>query len=173
MTILRLGLNQAHNPAQKTAYEDGAAQDRSSLGSKTIDTREAHDVPSQHGEAATGSSLGRGETGPLTEKKLPKSDEHPYAKDGNLEGEQMRAPGEGEVAEAVKSGGGGGHAEQESLTQNLDAKAEEHKQELHARGERTGAEIEEEENEDWTGKKADVAEALSGRGNKVVLAPEE
>lgn len=85
----------------------------------------------------------------------------------------MRAPGEGEVAEAVSKGGGGGHGEEESLTQNLDAKAERHKEELHARGEKTGAEIEEEEKEDWTGKKADVGEALSGRGNKIVLAPEE
>lgn len=138
-----------------------------------IDSREDHDVPSTHNEDATSSSLGRGETGALTEKKLPKSDEHPYAKDGNLEGEQMRAPGEGEVADAVRTGGGGGHAEQDSLTDNMAAKTEDHKQELHDRGERTGAEMEDDENEDWTGKKADVAEALSGRDTKVVLAPEE
>lgn len=167
------GLNQAHNPAQKTAYEDGVSKDKSSLGSTEIDSRKAHDVPSNHGEEATPSSLGLGDTGPLKEKKLPKSDEHPYAKDGNLEGEQMRAPGEGEVAEAVRTGGGGGHAGQEELTQNLDAKAEKHAEELHSRGERTGAEIEEEEQEDWTGKKADVGEALSGRGTKIVLAAEE
>ena len=168
-----LGLNQEKNPASKTQQESTTSQDKSQLGSKTIDHREEHDVPSQHGDAATASSLGYGDTGSLKEKSLPKSDEHPYAKDGNLEGEQMRAPGEGEVAEAVRTGGGGGHAGQESLTQNLDAKAEAHKEELHARGERTGAEIEEEEHEDWTGKKADVAEALSGRDSKIVLAPEQ
>lgn len=141
---------------------------------KPIDHREQHDVPSQHGDAATASSLGYGDTGPLKEKNVAKSDaEHPYAKDGNLEGEQMRAPGEGDVAEAVRTGGGGGHAEQDSLTQNMDAKKKAHEDELHARGQRTGAEIEEEEKEDWTGRKADVEGALSGRGTKIVLAPEE
>lgn len=85
----------------------------------------------------------------------------------------MRAPGEGEVADAVRSGGGGGHLGEESLTKNMEAKAEAHAVELRKRAERTGAEIEEEENEDWTGQKADVGEALSGRGNKVVLAPED
>lgn len=87
----------------------------------------------------------------------------------------MRAPGEGEVAEAVRTGGGGGHKDQESLTANLDDKIEAHKQELHRRGERTGAEIEEEGKEDWTGRKADVdvASALGGRSTKVVLAADE
>jgi len=107
------------------------------------------------------------------EKDVGQSDSHPYSDKPNMEGEQMRAPGEGDVADAVKTGGGGGHLGQESLTQNLGAKTEAHKEELHARGQRTGAEIEEEEKEDWTGKKADVGEALAGRGNKVVLAPEE
>lgn len=128
-------------------------------------------MPSQHGEAATATSLGRGDTGPLKEKDIGQSD----SKDGELEGEQMRAPGEGEVADAVRSGGGGGHGEQDSLTQKLDEKTQEHKETLHARGERTGAEIEEDEQEDWTDKKADVGEALSGPGRdiKVVLAAEQ
>jgi len=167
------GLNQPQNAASKTTQETSTSKDESSLGSETIDHREQHDVPSQHGEAATGSALGRGDTGSLKEKDVGQSDAQLYSKDGNLEGEQMRAPGEGDVADAVKSGGGGGHAGEESITKNLDAKAEAHKEELHARGQRTGAEIEEEEKEDWTGKKADVGEALAGRGNKVVLAPEE
>lgn len=107
------------------------------------------------------------------EKQIPKSDEYHDGKDGNLEGEQMRAPGEGDVADAVKEGGGGGHAGGDSITSNLDAKTKAHKEELHARGHRTGAEIEEEEKEDWTGKKADVGEALGGRDNKIVLAPEQ
>jgi len=142
------------------------------LGEQTIDHREQHDVPSQHGEAATGSSLGRGDSGSLKEKDVGQSDTDPSSEAPNLEGEQMRAPGEGEVAEAVRTGGGGGHKGEESLTQNLDAKAEAHKEELHARGQRTGAEIDEEEKEDWTDKKADVGEALAGRGSKVVLASE-
>lgn len=118
--------------------------------------------------------MAKGDRGPLTEKDLSGSDQaHPYSKQPNLDGEQMRAPGEGDVAEAVKSSGGGGHAGEPSITGNLDAKKEAHEQELHARGQRTGAEIEEEEKEDWTDKKADVAEALSGRGTKIVLAAEE
>ena len=167
------GLNQAQNPAGKTDEEKATSQKPTNEGEVPIDHREQHDVPSQHGEAATGSSLARGDTGPLKEKDIGQSNSHPYSKEPNLEGEQMRAPGEGEVAEAVKTGGGGGHLGQESLTQNLDAKTEAHREELHSRGQKTGAEIEEEGKEDWTGKKADVGEALAGRGNKVVLAPEE
>lgn len=163
------GLNQSGNAAEKTDQEQTTSQDKSTLGSKEIDHREQHDVPSSHGEEATASSLGRGDTGPLKEKNIGQSGKG----DGDLEGEQMRAPGEGEVAEAVKSGGGGGHAEQDSLTENLDAKTEDHKQQLHDRGERTGAEIEEEEKEDWSDKKADIGEALGGRGTKIVLAAEQ
>ncbi len=93
----------------------------------------------------------------------------------------MRMAGEGDVAQAVRQGGGGGHAGEESLTSEMDRKTAEHEAELHKRGERTGKEIEEEEKEDWTGKKADVASALGGgretidEGDrpKVVLAPEE
>ncbi|KAK5070627.1 hypothetical protein LTR64_000300 [Lithohypha guttulata] len=167
------GLNQAQNAAQKTQEEKDVSKDTSSLNSKPIDHREQHDVPSHHGDDAMPSSLGRGDTGSLKEKKLTESDKERDGVDPNLEGEQMRMPGEGDVADAVKTGGGGGHAEEPSLTDNLDAKADEHEKELHARGQRTGAEIEEEEKEDWTGKKADIGEALAGRGNKVVLAPEE
>lgn len=85
----------------------------------------------------------------------------------------MRAPGEGEIADAVKSGGGGGHKEEESLTENMGAKTEAHKEELHARGKKTGVELEEDEQEDWTDKKADVGEALGGRGTGIVLAAEQ
>lgn len=86
----------------------------------------------------------------------------------------MHAPGEGDVANAVMGGmsktGGG---EQASLMENIDAKTEAHKP-LHERGKRTGAEIEEERNEDWTGKKnnVDLWRALGGRGMAVVEAPE-
>lgn len=176
LTLGIKGLNQAQNPADKTNKEQSTAQDRSTLGSTEIDHREKHDVPSQHGEAATASSLGRGDTGPLKEKDIGQSDSaHDYSKEPNLEGEQMRAPGEGDVAEAVKGGGGGGHAGQESLTQDMDRKVQDHKEQLHARGERTGAEIEEEEREDWSDKKADIGEALSGPGRdtKIVLAAEQ
>lgn len=115
--------------------------------------------------------MGYGDTGPLKEKDIGESG----SGDGDLEGEQMRAPGEGEVAEAVRTGGGGGHAEQDSLLDDIEQKTQDHKEELHARGHRTGAEIEEEEKEDWSDKKADVGEALSGPGRdtKIVLAAEQ
>lgn len=164
------GLNQANNAASKTAAEDQTS--RTANASATVDSRTSHDVPSTHNEAPRPSALGAGDTGPLKVKDVSKSDQHPYSKDGNLEGEQMRAPGEGEVAEAVRSGGGGGHLGQDDLVGDLDRKARDHEAELKRRGERTGQEIEEEEHEDWTNKRADVGEALAGRGNKVVLAPE-
>lgn len=151
------GLNQASNPASK---EDVASQ--------------------QHTLAPEPSALASGDTGPLGERDVSASDAaHPFSsEDSNLEGEQMRAPGEGEIAQAVRQGGGGGgggggHAQEPSLTADLERKAKEHEAELHRRGERTEKEIEEEENEDWTGKKADVGEALAGREVKVVLAAEE
>ncbi|KAK4942188.1 hypothetical protein LTR10_018080 [Elasticomyces elasticus] len=164
------GLNQAGNPASKTSTEQATSKD-SSEG----------DVPSQHGEAAKPSAMGAGERGPLTEKLIPESDAQHYNPNSELDGEQMRMPGEGDVAKAVRSGGGGGHAGEDSLTSDLDRQGAEHDAELHKRGERTGKEIEEEEKEDWTGKKADIASALGGGREsieesdrpKVVLAPEE
>lgn len=175
------GLNQAQNPASKTSEEQTTSKDASSLQSQTIDHRQPHDVPQKHGEEANYGSMASGETGPLTEKKIPESDAQNYSQgDSNLEGEQMRMAGEGDVAEAVRTGGGGGHGEEPSLTKDIDKMAEEHKAELHKRGERTGKEIEEEEKEDWTGKKADIASALhEGREDRdeanqpaIVLAAE-
>ncbi|KAJ9603219.1 hypothetical protein H2200_012514 [Cladophialophora chaetospira] len=176
------GLNQAENPASKTSKEQSTSEDTSSAQSKTIDHREAHDVPQNHGEEANYGSMAAGERGPLTEKSIPGSDAQHYAEgDSNLEGEQMRMAGEGDVADAVRTGGGGGHGEEPSLTQNMEKKVAEHEEELHKRGERTAEEIEEEEKEDWTGKKADIASALNeGRENRdeanrpaMVLAAEE
>lgn len=166
-------LNQASNQASKTGQEQAASHDTTSTSSKAIDHREQHDVPSRHGAAATSTSLGYGDSGSLKQKDISASDSQNYSKDGNLEGEQMRAPGEGDVAAAVSGGrDGGGHKGQESCTSNLSDKTAEHERELHRRGQRTGAEIEEEQHEDWTGKKADINEALGGRTN-VVLATEE
>jgi hypothetical protein len=87
----------------------------------------------------------------------------------------MRAPGEGDVASAVTGKKFGGHGEEEGLTQNMEEKTEAHRDALHERGERTGAEIEEEGKEDWTGKKGevDLGQALGGRGTAVVLAADE
>lgn len=164
------GLNQAGNPASKTGAEQQSAQ--TTDNAPQTDSRTSNDVPSTHGGAPQPSALGAGDTGPLKERDISKSDEHPYSENPNLEGEQMRMAGEGEVAEAVQSGGGGGHKGQGDLMSDMDRKAREHDDELRRRGERTGKEIEEEEHEDWTNKSADVGEALGGRDTKVVLAPE-
>lgn len=171
------GLNQAYNPASKTSAEQSKSQEPSSTSSQTIDHRSADDVPSSHGGAGQPSALGAGDTGPLKENAIPESDQQGYSTgDSNLEGEQMRAPGEGEVAEAVRRGGGGGHQDADSLTENLGSKTAEHADELHKIGEKTGKELEEQEKEDWTGKKADVAQAL-GQDDQarpgVVLAAED
>ncbi|KIW86943.1 uncharacterized protein Z519_12408 [Cladophialophora bantiana CBS 173.52] len=175
-------LNQGQNPASKTSQEQSAARDTSSTQSKVIDHRSVHDVPSEHGQAAQPSSLGAGERGALTEKQIPESDVQNYSKgESDLESEKMRMPGEGEVARAVRTGGGRGYGEEQSLTANMEKKAADHDRELHRRGERIGKEIEEEEQEDWTEKKADIASALgNGREGRdgagrpaVVLAAEE
>lgn len=83
-------MNQSQNAAEKTDKETQSAQDKSTLGDKEIDHREAHDVPSKHGEEATASSLGRGDTGPLKEKDVG----HPGVGNGDLDADQMAAPGE-------------------------------------------------------------------------------
>ena len=167
------GLNQAQNPADKTATETSTSQQPQSA--QNIDHRDQHDVASTHSSKAKQSGLGAGETGELTENHVPESDAQKYSSDGNLEGEQMRAPGEGEIADAVKSGGGGGHNEEKEIGGDMDRKKQEHDAELKRRGQRTQEEVEEEEKEDWTGRKdgVDVGEALGGRGTGVVLAAED
>ena len=133
-------------------------------------------MPSTNGEEVTSSSLGHGDTGSLKEKVIPGSDAQNYSNEPSTEGEQMRAPGEGDVTNSVMGGTGktGGGGDQESLVENIDAKTEAHRQALHEKGERTRAEIEKENNEDWTGKKSsvDLGRALGGRGMAVVEAPE-
>ena len=166
------GLNQAQNPADKTTTEQATSQEESSTASAPVDYRQQHDVPSTHFDQATSTSLGYGDTGSLKEKDISESKKQNYS-ESELDGEQMRAAGEGDVAQAVKSGGGGGHVGEASLTANMDREAEEHTAALHERGQRSGEEIEHEEREDWTGKKADIGEALGGRDTKVVLAAEE
>ena len=167
------GLNQAQNPAEKTTTESSTSQQPQSA--HKIDHRDQHDVASTHSSKAKPSGLGAGETGELTENHIPESDAQQYSSDGNLEGEQMRAPGEGEIADAVRQGGGGGHNEEKEIGGDMDRKREEHDAELRSRGQRTQEEVEEEEKEDWTGRKGDVdvGEALGGRGMGVVLAAEE
>lgn len=56
--------------------------------------------------------------------------------------------------------------------EGIDEKTKEHRQVLHTSGKRTGAEIEQERWEDWTGRKSgvDLGKALGGRGTALVLA---
>lgn len=166
------GLNQAYNPADKTSAEQSRAQDPSSTANAPVERRTQQDIPSQHDEKPQSTSLGYGDTGPLKQMDTSESDKMNYSS-SELDGEQMRAPGEGDVARAVQGDGGGGYGTEGSLTADMNRKAAEHKEALHERGERTGAEIEAEEREDWTGRKADIGEALGGRDTKIVLAAEE
>lgn len=164
------GVEQSNNPAEQTSAERNVADNDTSKNDPTIETRT---VPSQRSEEdsnPTNTSLGYGDQGPLKERDISESNKQNYNEHGNLEGEQMRAPGEGDVADAVQGKGDNartGHAEGDSITENLGAKTDAHEDELHRRGKRTGKEIEEEEGEDWTGMrgKVDLNKAL-GRDSK-------
>ena len=161
---LQTAYNQSQNPVSQTASEINKVQpipnslqatdstttttDATSLPSSSsaeqqaIDHRRPHDVPSTHAANPTPSSLGYGSTGPLTEKPTPASDAQQYSK-SELDGEQMRAPGEGDVADAVTGKKYGGHSEQASLTENIREKSEQHREALHERGIQTQAEMQE------------------------------
>jgi hypothetical protein len=166
--------NQPTNPSTQTASELTQSHNHFSATAPTTDHRQPHDVPSSHHSDATASSLGRGDTGPLKQRDISASDAQNHSK-SELEGEQMRASGEGDVASAVTGKTFGGHGEESGLTENMEEKTRHHEDALHGRGERTGKDIEEEGSENWTGKKGEVnlGEALGGRGTAVVLAGEE
>ena len=173
--VQQASFSQPQNPSSKTTAEKSASYGPLAA-SKSIEHRSAHDVLPRHGEAAKPSSLGSGDRGFLTEKLIPESDAQNHSR-----GEQVRPAGEGDATEAVRSRGRGGHAGHESLTEGIDRKQRDHEHELQRRGERTAKEIEDEEHEDWTGKKADIASALGdGRDGRdragrppVVLAAED
>ena len=162
-------LNTAYNQPQNAASKEPAEQATSQQsGSDEItDRRTSHDVPSTHDSDAQASALGRGDSGPLKEKSIPESDAQNYSSgDSNLDGEQMRAPGEGEVADAVMRKKQGGKGEP-GFTEDLESKKQAHLEALEERGET----MEDREKEDWTGKRDDVdlKDALGGRGVGVVL----
>lgn len=163
------GVEQSRNPADQTSAERNVADNDTSNSAPPMESRT---VPSQRSEETsnpTQTSMGYGDRGPLKERDISESNQQNYSNKGDLEGEQMRAPGEGDVADAVQGRGDNartGHAEEENLMDNLGAKTDAHEQELHRRGERTGKEIEEEEGEDWTGMrgKVDLNAALGREG---------
>jgi len=168
------GYNQPSNPSSQTTSEKSQTHGTFSTA-PPIDHRNPDDAPSTHETDATPSSLGRGDTGPLKAKDISASDAQNCSSNTELKGEQMRAPGEGDVADAVTKKKFGGHGEQQELTENMEEKSKMHKEALHERGQRTEADIEEEGKEDWTGKKGevDVGQALRGRGTAVVLAADD
>ncbi|GAM84190.1 hypothetical protein ANO11243_021830 [Dothideomycetidae sp. 11243] len=96
------------NPASTSAAEDSAAA-RSSSGGETIDRR--HPSSAKHNPTATPSSLGLGARD--SSGDAPPSASDSVGRQGENDGEQMAAPGEGKVADAVrrKPGAGGGGAE--------------------------------------------------------------
>jgi len=185
------GVEQSQNPAEQTSAERNVADNDTSKNAPTTETRS---VPSQRSEEdsnPTQTAMGYGDRGPLKERDISESNQQNYSNKPDLDGEQMRAPGEGDVADAVQGKGDNpkeGHGEEESLMDNMQAKTDAHEEELHKRGQRTGKEIEEEEGEDWTGLrgKVDLNAALgrdgqdgevtgvgeTERGTGVVLAAE-
>ncbi|MCJ1477027.1 hypothetical protein MMC13_005698 [Lambiella insularis] len=112
------------NPADQTAQEHATAASKESTNAgATVEERKQGDVsvPSVHGGGPTASSLGAGVRTTSGDKGESIG---PGASD--LEGEQMRAPGEGDVyrSQSEKSGFG----EQEDLASDLDRKKEEQSQ---------------------------------------------
>jgi hypothetical protein len=163
-------LEQSKNPIDQTFSELDTASIDASKSGPTMETRSVPARRSEEESNPTQTSMGYGERGPLKKRDISESDQQNYSNKGDLEGEQMRAPGEGDIADAVQGRGtnaGTGHAGQESLTQNMDLKKEAHEEELRKRGERTGKEIEEEAGEDWTGMRGKVdLNAALGRDGK-------
>lgn len=172
---IQTSYKQAGNPLEQTPAEREAASQKDS-SAPTVDRRSADEpIPSTHGHAPTSTSLGYGDTGPLKQRQIPTDAETAAGRDPNLEGEQMRAPGEGDIASAVAGQQNHTFGEGQDFGADIGRKADEHKAALHERGQKTAGEIEEEEKEDWTGKKGDVdlEGALGGRGKGVVLQAED
>ncbi|KAI9802510.1 MAG: hypothetical protein M1833_001582 [Piccolia ochrophora] len=102
----------AGNAADQTPSEQKSASDTSN-NAPTTTTRTPHDEADAE---PTATALGSGTTDP-TDRGTGMVDE--------LDGEQMRAPGEGDVMRAQQNKGNMGMGEQESLTADLDRKKEE------------------------------------------------
>ena len=165
------GVEQSNNPASQTSAERNTAASNTTQNN-AAPTIESRSVPSNRSAAdsnPTSTAMGYGDRGPLVERDISASDAQNYGNKPELDGEQMAVFAEGDVASAVQGKGHdprAGHAEEESLTENMAAKADAHEEELHNRGKRTGREIEEEEGEDWTGMrgKVDLNAALGRDG---------
>ncbi|KAL8936788.1 MAG: hypothetical protein Q9211_004015 [Gyalolechia sp. 1 TL-2023] len=119
------------NPASQSDYEQKTSSSTSASIQRTdptVDRRERGDapVPSSHGAGPTPSSLGYG-----VRDNSQDAGESMGEAVSSLNGEQMRAPGEGEVASAQDNKHGFG--EQADLTAGLDRKKEEQQKRLDER----------------------------------------
>ncbi|KAL8731103.1 MAG: hypothetical protein Q9166_003631 [cf. Caloplaca sp. 2 TL-2023] len=128
---LNTAYDQPGNPATQSDYEKQKSNSTSSSiqrSDPTFEKRERGDapVPSSHGEGPTPSSLGYGARD--SSGDAGESMGEPVS---NLTGEQMRAPGEGEIASAQDDKHGFG--EQADLASGLDRKKEEQQERLEER----------------------------------------
>ena len=109
-------LNQVYDTQDNPASQDPVEKSNAASynqDAQPIDHRRPHDVPQSHNAEPGKSALGYGETGPLTEKQgiEPSNDQ---------DGEQMRAPGEGDIA--AKQDHKGGFGSEGDLASDLDRK---------------------------------------------------
>ena len=116
-------LNQSYNtpgnPTDQTAQEQSNASANATTNSGTKTEKRAAgdvDVPSTHNQGPQASSLGRGVRDGSGDK--PTGDPA-----SEMEGEQMRAPGEGDIME--KQFDKGGFGEQQDMASDLDRKKSE------------------------------------------------
>lgn len=137
------------NPTSKTPSETANPSNNSSSSGPT-DTRQAHDISiprtqTDSNSEGTPSALGQGSDKPDKGESVGRAADE-------LDGEQMRMAGEGDVYQAqLDKGGKGGFGEEQSFTADLDRKKEEQ------RGMREEIKAERKE-------KVDVGGALGQRG---------
>ena len=108
------------NPASKDPTEQKQATHRSLDGSQPIDQRIPNKQASE--DRATSSSLGRGIRGAGAGEEGKGLTSEDVGRHRELDAEQMAAPGEGDVADAVAGRGRGGNVggEQVDLAADLD-----------------------------------------------------
>ncbi|KAI4124315.1 MAG: hypothetical protein LQ338_004856 [Usnochroma carphineum] len=128
---LNAAYDQPSNPASQSDYEQRESTSTSASiqrSAPTVERRERGDVPvpSSHEGGPTPSSLGYG-----ARDSSGDAGESMGGPVSSLEGEQLRPPGEGDVASAQDSKGGFG--EQADLASDLDRKKEEQRERLNDR----------------------------------------
>ncbi|KAI9722737.1 MAG: hypothetical protein M1812_001668 [Candelaria pacifica] len=138
------------NPASQTPKESHTASINAHTNTSKTSHRTQNDVPNSK---ATSSALDAGGFGekdaPLSSGVYGGGDQDQSGRQGELEGEQMGAPGEGDIMRAQENKTGAG--EQASLTKGLDRKKEEQ------RGAREAI-------QDERRKEVDIGGALGDRG---------